>query len=597
MAIYRATRTSPYNNWQYRLEIMPYDENLNGTIQDLPEGSVLEFGDLEQSFDDVLPYGMASPATWSVKLNFSRLPDALQDYLEDEYNQYSNLIFGTYDAYNTFMYWCDMGSGGASWSLLFVGVMEDTDGTEYEINDNGELETTYNLIDAAYHTMLQVSGNLEGFQPSANKQTGGLIYDYYAITGRSQWRNDYGSGGNAEPATAHFKSWYDLAIDFRTRISGNLFVRATRSTNASIIANNFDYSLNMSDMVNTGVRLKGYNTDGSGDAFADLGDTTAFILQYIYGGSELLGGMYSTKDEYSFSQAQCMKDILSDLCETFCLKMYWQPEYVTDAGGNYIRWNLEVATLLGNKRANSTGDIYDLSKAVDIGKLVGGAGVIGKAEIRSALEGGDQNISEYVTSSARSRSERSINVEPILTNVPTPKRTQTQRVLSGITYKQRETIGIDQTNCLFSNDGAFSWGGLSYGYAKAHHDTRVVLRGAANGGAATLYVDSTNSAKPVSAEEPEHVAWMNEIQRTSGIGKGLSKALFETFNKTKQCELSVTYRASSSTMLGQLGSVHRLENGLADMLSQYEWDKACVTSVMHSFTEGTSEIRYFIPGV
>lgn len=597
MPIYRATRTSPVNNWQYRMDIVPYDVNLSAAVTTLDEGTILEFGDLEYAFDDVLPYGLANPATWSVTLNFSRLPGALQTYLRAKYNTYSSIIFGTYDAYNTFMYWTDSGTEGATWTLLFVGVVENAEGAEYQINDSGELETTYNLVDAAYHTMLQVTGNLEGFVPSTRKQDGGLIYDYYAITGRSQWRNEYGAAGNTDIATAHFKSWYEFAEDLRTRISGNVLLRAARSANTSVITTNFDYSLRMADMINTGVRFKGPNTDGSGTAFNDLTDASAFVLQYIASGGEIKGGMYSTSDEYGFSQAQCMKDILSDLCETLALKMYWKPEYVVDAGGNYIRWNVEVATLLGNKRSDATATIYSLASAVELDTLSEGAGVIGKGETRVALQGDDKNVTEFVTSSGRSRSERSINIEPILNNLPTPKANESQRVLLGVTYKQRDTIGIDQTNCVFANDGAFAWGGTSYGYAKAHHDTRVVIRGAADGGVATTYYDSNSSAKPVSAEEPKHLAWMNEVQRNAGIPKALTKALFNAFSADLQCEITVTWRADSSTMIDQLGAVHDLANGIADVTAQYAWDKACVVGVTHSFSDGTTDIRYFIPGV
>lgn len=597
MAIYRATRTSAYNNWQYRIDIMPYDEDLDGSVVTLDEGCIVAFGDLEYGFDDVLPYGLAEAATWSVTLNFSRLPSALQTYLRNKYNSYSNILFGSYDAHNTFMYWTDSGTNGATWTLLFVGVVENTEGADYDLNDNGELETTYNLVDGAYHAMLDLTGNMNGIVPGGQTQTGGLIYDYYAITGRSQWRNDFGDASNAQPATAHFKSWAQFCDDVQSRLSAWVWLTCTRFTNTTPISTNFDYDQRLRDLINTGARFKGYNTDGSGNAFADLNDGSAFILQYIVADGEKIGGLYSPNDEYGLSQAQCVKDQISDLCETMCVKMYWKPEYVVDGGGNYIRWNVEVATLLGNKRSDGTPSVYSLGSAVGINGVSDGAGVIGKSEMRVALEGDDKNISELITSSARSRSERSINFEPILHNCPTPKRNQTQRFLAGITYKQRESIGIDQTNCIFSNDGAFAWGGLSYGFAKAHHDTRVVVRGGADGGTATTYYDSTSSAKPITADEPEHLAWMNTVQRDACLPKALTKALFETFSGTDQCRVEVEWRADSNTLPDQVGAVHELQDGLVNTLTQYAFNKACVVRVAHSFESGTSTITYFLPSV
>jgi len=226
-----------------------------------------------------------------------------------------------------------------------------------------------------------------------------------------------------------------------------------------------------------------------------------------------------------------------------------------------------------------------------------GAGIIGKSETRVVLEGDDKNVTEFTTSSARSRSERSINIEPILNNLPTPKAKLTQRYLAGITYKQRETVGVDQTNCIFSNDGLFAWGGLSYGYAKAHHDTRVVVRGAANGGTFVDYYDANSSLKPTSAEEPQHLAWMNQVQNDAGIPKALSKALYNTFNSDLQCELAVSFPTNANTLIDQLGAVHDLEDGLADILTQYNWNKACVVSVRQSFADGITEITYLLPSI
>jgi hypothetical protein len=576
---------------------MPYDETLSGSIVDLPDGSILEFGDLEYGFDDILPYGLANAATWSVRLNFSRLPPDLQGYLRNKYVSVTDILFGQHDRYNTFMYWTDSGTNGSNWTLLFVGVVENTDGADYDINPQQELEVEYNLIDGAYHTMLQITGDLSTISRSAIEQTGGLIYDYYAINGRSQWRNEFGAAGNTDIATAHFKTWSGFMDDLRTRISGQTYARVARSANILTAATSFDYNNRLYDLIDTGVRLQAYNTDGSGDAFANLGDTNAYILQYIVSGGEVVGGLYSDKDEYSVSQAQCMKDIISDLCETFCVKMYWKPEYVVDAGGNYIKWDLEVSTLLGNKRGNTTPTDYSLDKVVSIDAFREGAGIIGKAETRVTLEGDDKNVTEFVTSSGRSRSERSINIEPILNNLPTPKNSLTQRTLAGITYKQRESIGVDQTNSIFSNDGSFAWGGLSYGYAKAHHDTKVVVRGSANGGAIVTSYDATSSTKPTSAEEPQHIAWMNEIQTQAGIPKALSKALFNTFNDEFQCELVLTWPNASNLLIDQVGAVHDLEDGLADVLTQYNWDKACVVAVRHSFSDGTTELTYLLPSV
>ena len=597
MARYRATRQSSYNNWQYRIEILPYDATLSDTVETLPEGTIVEIGDLEYGFDDVLPYGLANPATWSVKLNFSRLPSALQSKLEQKSQQYTNILFGSYDAQNTFLYFTDSGTNGATWTLLFCGVVEDAEGTDYDVNDSGELETTYNLVDGAYFAMLEIPGSMAGFQPSATKQTGGLIYDYYAITGRSQWRNEFGSKGATNIATAYFKTWDDFAGDIAYRVSGWTWLTVTRFTNATHATTNFDNGSRLADLIDTGARFKSYNTDGSGNAFADLSGSSAYILQYIESNGERIGGMYSPNDEYGISQAQCVKDQLSDLCETFCVKLYWSPEYVTDAGGDYIRWNVEVATLLGNGRDNSAATSYYLSKAVGINTLSTGAGIIGRSEVRTALEGEDKNVSEIVTSSARSRTERSINIEPILHNVPTPKRDITQRFLSGITYQQRESIGVDQTNCIFSNDGAFAWGGLSYGFAKAHHDTKVVVRGGANGGVITTYYEATSNAKPVSAEEPEHIAWMNTVQAQACLPKALTKALYETFSNPLQCSVSVVWRVATNTMPNQLGYVHALEDSIAADLTQYNWLNACVTKCVHSFANGTNEITYFLPGV
>lgn len=604
MAIYRAIRNSPYNNWRYRLDIVPYDENLNGNGETLPEGCVVDFGDLEYGFDDVLPYGLANPATWSVTLNFSRLPSELQTRLRNKYAAATPTI----NSYNTFLYWTDSGTNGATWTLLFCGVVENTEGAQYDVNDSGELETTYNLIDGAYHSMLDTPGS---WQPQfdlfsiASTQSSGVIFEHVQSGFRHEWINNFGK--EKQESFAYFIDWNQFAQDLNGVISDAIRRRVARTINTSVTYTNFDVAGNVADMINTGVRFRGYQDSTSGAATTSfLDDDDALLLRWVVPGTDMsrAGGFYSTLDEYSIVQAQCVRDQLADLCETLCVKMYWHPQYVTDAGGDYIAWNVEVATLLGNKRANLSPATYNVGDALQIGTISEGAGIIGRSETRTALEGGEKNVSEFVTAEARSRSERSINIEPILTNLPTYKsqrRIQTVRRQDGVqvTNDIRFENGVTQNNAVFTRLDYYPFGTGSFvpWHAKAHHNTTVAVRAAANGGTMDNYYEANSNAVPENYEDGLYEAWLNTVQSESGIAKALTVALFNTFSNALQCEVPITWNINSSTLPSQLGAVHNLTGGIASTLTQYNWNKACVTKVLHSFANGTSEITYFVPGI
>lgn len=591
MAVYRATRTSAFDATQYRIDIVPYDANIGDSVTTLDEGTIVAIGDVEYGFDDVLPYGLAGPMTWDVTLNFSKLPSALQTRLR-------NKVSGV--ARNTFLLWTDYGSGGSSWSLLFCGVVDDIESAEYEPNENGEYEATYSCIDAAYFVLLNTAGSVlddPAFQTDYDGyQLANLIYDYRS-TGNMELA--YNTNVNGEIFAVYGNTWDSIVAHFNTIISSRIETQAARSSNTDTakIWTVFDPDSNLAKVINTGARFYAASYGATRSQSTAITSSTAYLATYITGfsGTEA-GGLYSGNDEFGFAQAQSFKDIISDLCETFAVKMWFTPEYVTDGGGDYIKWNLKVGTWLGDGAGNiTTAGTIDLdADNVTTGTVVEGAGVIGKGETRvSIADNEDKSISEFVASVARSRSERSINVEPIIHNLPTYHDKVIAK--SGLLNSdvRFETAGFGQTNVILRNYQTPP----AFQLEKVHEDTRIAIRGDAGGGTVDNSYDAYHTEQLQGVSAGNQQVWLTAVQSTSCLPFALGQAFLQAFGNSFQATIDVTYRVATSYAPSLLGRVHNLTGGVATEFSQLQWSKAVITRVIYSPSEGTSTLSYFIPEV
>lgn len=593
MAVYRATRKSAFDDTQYRIDIVPYDAKIGDSVTTIDEGCIVAIGDVEYAFDDVLPYGLANPMTWDVTLNFSRLPSALQTYIRNRGTTFTPAVtLGnvsiTGEARNTFLLWTDKGTSGATWTLVFCGVVENTESIEYDVNENGELECNISCLDAAYHTLLEIEGSkLEGyadFEDYDQRNTNSTAYESYTTNARPWLRWNVFFGG--QRATANMMQWQGVCDSFQEIITEHLVRIATRSNRDNLSL--FDNGNAMYDMVNTGIRMYTPTTSFPRNENAQVDETTAYLPTSIYDANQVRkGGLMDTRDEYGFAQAQSMKDVLSDLCETFGVKAWWVPSYQLDGSEPYIRYDMQVACLLSNGPANGTATAMDLDTSVSTGTVTEGAGLIGKSEARLSLEGDDKNVTDWVALSARSRSERSVNVEPILHNLPTWK-TKLEGTIN------RNTQGFAQTNVFYTPllypTGVTEW-------VKLHEYTVMALRAVAGGGAPVDSYTASSSAQFTDASDNGLRLWLIDVQSNAGLPKALTTGIYNAFSVEKQATVDVTWRISDDVMPDQLGYVHNMSNGVASDLTHMSWSEACITKVVFSPSEHTCTVSYFLPGI
>lgn len=247
---------------------------------------------------------------------------------------------------------------------------------------------------------------------------------------------------------------------------------------------------------------------------------------------------------------------------------------------------MQVACLLSNGPANGTATAMDLDDSISTGTVVEGGGLIGKSEARVSLEGDDKNITEWIASSARSRSERSINVEPILHNLPTWKTK-----LSGSI--NRNTSGFSQTNAFYA---PLSYSGTTQ-WVKLHEYTVMALRAVAGGGAPVDSYTASSSAQFTDPSDNGLQLYLTDVQANAGLPKALTTGIFNAFSVESQGTVDVTWRISDDVMPDQLGYVHSLSNGVSSDLTHMNWADACITKIIYSPSDHTCTVSYFIPGI
>lgn len=576
-----------------RFDIVPYGSTISATTVALGAGVVLpEELVQEVAFDD-LPFGLMNAPTLSVKLVYNRLPTALQTALE-------TMMSGAGDR-NLYLLWSDRGAG--VWTVEFAGTEEQVDNMQFARADNGDEVITVALVDALYHAALALrASDVFAYNSYAPKQYMRLLeiatpdYDRTEITSDGEYVYD-----------VRIRTFTELAIIMKTALSTYLVTNVTRTTNVSAAAtvDAADSTVRLGDWINTGARFYKASSTFPRVKGAELTAATAQIISHVnlfY--TTVVGGLFSSNDDYSFAKEQSLLDVLKSISETMCVKVSWIPVYVADAGGDYIAWQWEIACLFANGRDNVVLTNINIDAVIESGDVERGSGVISRVEVRFPLSSKDQdrNVTEVEYTAARSRGERSINIEPILHNVPSMK----DKVLFVNNAWNAYQTYITQTNLICYDSDL-----IDDQMDKAHEDTRIVVVGAANGGAATTFVDvSVATAHPnLFSNQFENKAsmdvdpsqsillqsWINEVQRLSCLPYALARTLFLAFSSPRQAALELTIITNASSVPAILGRAYQLTGARVSLLPTINWARACVVAVKCDWIAGTSAVTYFLP--
>lgn len=586
MARYRHTWPTDYG-WNLRLDIIPYDGTLDDTPTALDAGTVLGIGALEQSFDE-LPVGLMNAPTMSVTLNWTRLPSALQTRL-------MNMTSGN-DRF-CFLFFTDRGTAGGTYTLEFCGTLANEETADYDlvVNDEGILtddyQVTLDLVDCMHHIMSSNSGTIfdGSLYAASNMVNRKYVYDYRVSS--STAHVDFVA--NATASHYHVSSWAHCMARMRTSLSAVFNGQYARTTNATKISDSdgADITLEWDTFITTGCLF--FQRTASATAGTQLDEDTAYLITHVYApDGTVVGGLWDNSDEYGWYSVTAIIDLVKDFCETFAVKATYYPTYVTDAGGDYIRYTWNIAAVGDSTDAFTSALATDLTKAISIGTTSQGATTIQKAETRFDLHSAKYNydVTEFVSINSRSRSTRSFNFEPVLHNTPGYKpKLQTS---NGV-YE----FGLYQTNRIM--------GLLTGDYAiKAHEQTTVNLSQLSGIDYATSFSEArvpfNDSQKNdlLADNERDHgvfTAWLNTAQQASSpcaVAGALQEAFSSAFQTALEAEFPVTY--SNNVRPHRFGYVHNLSGGPASVITQLPWSRACITGMSCDYTTGTNTITYVL---
>jgi hypothetical protein len=594
MSIYRYSRELP-NGWNVRLDLVPYNENLSGTVVEQPPYGVINIGEQASEFDE-LPFGLQKPQTLKIELDWEGLKAEVRSIISTGRQA---TILGEYR--NTWMLFSDRGTAGATYTLEFCGVEDNVDALELEPGDNGYV---YNaeLVDVAYFTMKTLRGSaiFLGYEPEDTKAYR-RVYDSRAVSVPSGVESDdqLNRTDGVFDAGAYVSSFEHVMLRFRTICGNYMNALNARITNAftNPIDGTFDIGSDLPKMIETAVEMYEQNTTYPRSAGSALTKSTAHIITHIsdlykegtiY--DRLYGGMASRADKLAFGRDDVTAwDILKRLAETLGVKLSYSFAYdnttYTSPARPFVtvKWNVRrIASPITTSNTFDYQDYtVDLNTALTRPSIsIRGNNVL-KGEARIEVFQ-DEDISEWALISKGTEASRSINVEPIINNYPTYKTYE-----GGGTTWLRSTIL--QTNNIVTKDP-----NTPDSLLKAHEDTKIYY------GPSSTHAISVST--PASAELPPvtnlglYKLTLAERQVRSCLPYALVKFYSTVFAEEDSASIELEYdlRGSVAYLPQSLGARLLFQNGAAYTFTSLPWSRAITTSIVTNWTEGKTKARYYL---
>lgn len=576
MPHYRIQRTLP-NGWNIRLEMLPYDTNLGGTVTTLGDVCLLELGDQVAEFDG-LPYGMVKPQTLRFQLAWDMLPTAMQTYIETSVDG---------DKCNLWMLFSDRGTGGATYSLEFAGVEDNVEAVNLEPLDDGSYAYSAQLVDMLFHAMKTKTGysifnGKEGLtrQPSSNVFQVRMKND----PARQQFQTAI-AGTRAD-------TFYDVIGHIRTGMATHIKTNYARTTSAATDA--FDAFRTVEDSITTALEL--YKISNLNTTPRQIGtavtSTTAYLLTNAYEpkyNGKTIGGLYSMGDNFGWGRKDVtVYDIMRDICEAFGIKASYEFTFRTTAGVDRITATWFVKRICGSRddttNTTDTADVtLSIENALSLPSIVKRGDNIGKAEVRFETTNQD-DLSEVVRLKKGARSSRSMNIEPIIHNVPVVlmKDYHKDSGRSDVLKQTNHIMYVDTPNDLI----------------KVHETTKYYY-----GPKANQWVKVSNAAseepaafKPDLSNEPLFQIQMAAMQTQTSMTAALCLLHLHVFadDNNATAEMEWNYTVSEYVRPQGLAGRHNLTDNVANTFTALNWSQALPTSITMNWFEGTTKVKYFL---
>ena len=592
MSIYRYSRELP-NGWNVRLDLVPYNETLSGTVVEQPPYGVLNIGEQTSEFDE-LPFGLQKPQTLKIELDWDGLAPAVRTLLS---TARGTNPFG-YEGRNTWMLFSDRGTAGATYSLEFCGVEDNVDALELEPCDNGYV---YNaeLVDVVYYTM--------------KTHTGYNLFFGYEPEDSTPYREVFDSletgGGGTDnqtnimfiPSAPYygFRSSFEHVMLWVRKVCGNYMnlLDGRASAWATLQGTNFDTGNDLRNMIETAVEMYEQDVNAPRKAGAALTKSTAYLTTHIANTRDsaqaytnILGGLASRGDKLAWGRDDITAwDILKRLAETLGVKLSYSFGYDNTTYTSptrpfvTVKWN--VRRIASPITTSNTFDYQDYTIDLDTALTRPSISIRGNNVLKgeACIEGfNEEDVTEWAYVSKGTEASRSINVEPILNNIPT--------------YKNRTTSGVGffRQGYLQTNNVVTKYAASSDQLLKAHEDTKIYY------GPSSTHAISVSTA--ASAELPQitnpalYKLTLAERQVRSCLPYALVKFYSTVFAEEDSASIELEYdlRGSVAYLPQSLGARLLFQNGAAYTFTSLPWSRAITTSIVTNWTEGKTKARYYL---
>lgn len=610
---YRISRTLP-NGWKIRLDFIPYDvglgSTLNNPISELDEVCLLELGDHTAEYDAV-PYGLCKPHTLKFKLGWSRLPSAVQDALETGYDGKRT---------NLWLFYSDRGTNGVTYTLEFAGCEDNVESLELEPLDGGDYAYNVELVDIAYHAMKTTTGEDAvggkiGTDRIANRTPWQMFMEYQR--GRNQSHEVLGDlfVDNTQAVMEYVLEGMGVSLI-------NNYVHHTVQITDPPSEDVADYTSTMRNVFVAALELYGcstgeptnvpplrakrtpdysYPNTNANDSVRPLLSTELYLTvgaSLKQNSSDYVGGIYSKYDNYGWGRKDLsLYDLIRDLCETLGVKASYKFTYYVKTGGlttDRILVTWYVKRVASSRDWANDVDTTDVSVSLDGAlaspKITKRGDNILKSEVRYETSN-QEDKTELVRVTAGARASRSMNVEPIVHNIPVFLRDFDERRGRYEAFKQTNHIYFKGRGVGQRLDGTT--------VIKVHEDTVYWY-----GPKATQYVSvsSTASNNPEYQDDESQQKYsvqLAALQAETSMGVALTKFHLKCFsdnnNAIAEVEWAMTNVGFPEYFLPTgLAGRHTLTGDVTTTFATLPWAYALPCSIKANYVEGKISIKYYL---
>lgn len=579
--------------WNYRLWIVPYNESINSTTTAITgaAATLIEVGAIEHSFNE-LPYGVMNPPSMTLKLNLSSLPSALATALRTKQAGTAR------SARNLFLLFSDRGTNGGGYTLEFCGVQSKIAGTSYT-KEAGKIITTLELVDALYFGM--VSTLMSGLESNtlSTASTYGTLYDVVFPSGsRTSSYHDSRVGATGWSDRFALNSFTDMVSLVREKISFTTKSIATRTANVAASTDHTDADTNgawINDIIGYCIEFYKCSTTYPRTQGAALSTLTTRLISKVFDNDpvgDVIGGMTSSRDKYSWAGYESAWDWAKDFFETVNCKATYKPVYNAGAGNPYITWVWYCKPVL--ESPSGTTKTYDLGDGLSWPETTETESAIGIAETRIETEG--QDVKEWKVNSGVARADRSFTLRAnSLNNLPTVK--PDYRVGEGGDASKMDAVsyGLFQTNLICYSEGTDA--------VKVHETVKLWKSSAV----ATTYealdgADNLSETPPNEGISDEGLNrwnfWVKAVQTYGGLAYALAQHVASIFGDDNLTTFDVEVRISTdaSKVLGEnLGEVFDLSaSAIASELSHLDYTQAVITAIKADHMRNVSTLTFML---